>query len=374
MSHETLRRNRYSDIAPWAQSRIHLKVSRGTPDYINASPIALSRSDGLHELQYIATQGPKQTSVDHFWQMVWHECGDVAVVVMLTRLTEGTKEKCFQYYPTNDEHASRLAQARQTAPAARTLSPQSRTSSSSRISGSDLSTATQPTMQLKLTSDDGEEALGSVTLIDITWDEPSQAAVRKLSLVRGDESRIVYHLLFSGWPDFGVPQGRDRAALINLIRLSNEKNDYEQENSPRIVHCSAGVGRTGTFIALEHLLGELEQGTYDDWKEVSKQVSEHQPDNASAIDMSTWPDPVFDAVAQLREQRPVMVQSPVQFAFIYEIVADEWLKRKKKILEEKRLMAERSPKAVRLGKGLKKMLHLGRDKSAGANGNTSTQG
>lgn len=375
LSHETFRRNRYTDITPWAQTRIRLKVSPGTPDYINASPISLLRSNGLHELQYIATQGPKQNGVDHFWQMVWHECGDVAVVVMLTKLSEGMKEKCFPYYPTSDEQASRLNRARQTTPAAsRTISPPSRTSTSPRVSASDLSTATQPTIQLALTSDDGEEISGSVTLIDSTWDEASQAMVRKLSLVRGDESRIVYHLFFSGWPDFGVPQGRDRAALMNLIRLSNAKNDNEQEKSPRVVHCSAGVGRTGTFIALEHLLGELDQGAYDSLDELAKQESDHRPSGELAEKMSTWPDPIFDAVARLREQRPVMVQSQVQFAFIYETVAEEWLKRKKRLLEEKKLMAEPSPKSARLSRGLKKMLHLGREKPASASSDTNTQG
>ena len=118
----TISRNRYANVQPWDAVRVKLDPAIDGSDYINASPIVLQSrrlktktskstktpqsSDlalGENVSRYIATQGPKNGQFFHFWQMVMQEtCGDVGVVIMLTRLSEGNREKCAQYYPAQE--------------------------------------------------------------------------------------------------------------------------------------------------------------------------------------------------------------------------------------------------------------------------------
>ncbi|MCJ1436930.1 hypothetical protein MMC27_006313 [Xylographa pallens] len=263
---DTKTRNRYADIWPWANSRVHLKVPEGECDYINASPISISSSKDSTETRYIATQGPKELNIHHFWQMIWHETNHVGVIVMLTQLAEGPREKCHQYYPD---------------------------------------VADRNGFSLQWTTETGEECKGTVKATELTFDEASKTTIRKLLLSYGDESKIVWHLLFLGWPDYGVPENQDRDALLALIKLSRTKN--EDSDSPRIIHCSAGVGRSGTFIALEHLLAELDAGTLDE--------------------VSNTDDIIHDTVNKLREQRMTMVQSEIQYLLLYELLREQYRKR-----------------------------------------------
>lgn len=119
----------------------------------------------------------------------------------------------------------------------------------------------------------------------------------------GKGSLKTWHLLFEGWPDFLVPEGANREALINLITLSREKN-LDNSSNPRVVHCSAGVGRSGTFIALDWLLQELEEGGLDD--------------------LGDDEDPVTNVVSLLRKQRMMMVQGEAQFNFLYDVIRERW--------------------------------------------------
>ena len=92
------------NVEPFAQNRIKLRVAEGVSDYINASPIQLGKR------RYIATQGPKDTSVNHFYRMVTSELKSPAVVVMLTQTHEAGREKCFQYYPLSKEESPLVIQ------------------------------------------------------------------------------------------------------------------------------------------------------------------------------------------------------------------------------------------------------------------------
>ncbi|KAL8951888.1 MAG: hypothetical protein Q9222_002163 [Ikaeria aurantiellina] len=258
-------RNRYQNVQPWEKSRIRLQVPAGTSDYINASPIALTDPRTGASFFYIATQGPKQTSLSHFWHMIWQQTSDVAVIIMLTPTAENGREKCFQYFPLNDRSDEVF------------LDPVEATESASS---------------------------GTLKLSEQYFHDASKSTVRRLSLSFGGHSKVVWHMLFSGWPDFEVPQNEDRAALFQLLRMSVEKNT--DVSNPRIVHCSAGVGRSGSFIALEYLLAQIESGAIAEMKEEE--------------------DPIYDVVNQLREQRMTMVQSEVQYAFLYEVVRQEFIK------------------------------------------------
>jgi protein-tyrosine phosphatase len=265
-SQEARSRNRYSNIAAWERNRVRLNVPEETCDYINASPINLrSRKDGSLK-RYIATQGPKEGQLNHMWRMIWQETSEVAVVVMLTKTYELGRDKCFQYFPDNDPTPWNIR-------------------------------------------DDGEFGDGfeaTVTLVEKKKDVKSACTVRKLLMTVGEKKKIVWHLFFKGWPDYNVPEGDDKSALMELIKLANEKNTGP--DNPLIVHCSAGVGRSGTFITLDHFIRDIDAG---------------------AIPLGERGDLVFETVNQLREQRMYMVQSEVQFQFIYTVLRERYQRRSK---------------------------------------------
>ncbi|KAE8390526.1 protein-tyrosine phosphatase-like protein [Aspergillus alliaceus] len=270
---EVKARNRYLNVQAWANSRVHLRVNDGECDFINASPIALTDSVSQEERRYIATQGPKVGNISHFWHMVFHETKEVGVIVMLTQTFESGREKCSQYFPLNADNPLILLRENESDPFVSNENHQIRE----------------------------ENIVGQVALLETTFDESSRSEIRKLRLTLGMESKVVWHYLFAGWADYSKPEGDDRSALLHLIEQSGAKSSPD---NPRIVHCSAGVGRTGTFIALDHLLLELQSG---------------QLLQVTGPDV----DPVFETVNQMREQRMMMVYNEMQLQFIYEVLREQ---------------------------------------------------
>jgi protein-tyrosine phosphatase len=262
-------RNRYVNVDPYQCNRVHLQVPEGHFDYINASPIVLTTTKSETELKYIATQGPKADSWSHIWRMIWQENQSPAVIVMLTQTHEANREKCYPYYPQS---------------------------------------LSNPDMRINEHDEFQDGFIHNLHLTSYTTDDEARTQVREIDMTTddGSESRKIWHLLFAGWPDFSVPEGDDRAGMLKLIDISRSKNTDNSTN-PRIVHCSAGIGRSGTFIALDWLMQELEEGALDD-----------VPDNE---------DPILTVVEKLRDQRFGMVQSKVQFQFIYEVLREQWRER-----------------------------------------------
>lgn len=261
--------NRYANVDPYQGNRVKLDVPEGSLDYINASPVVLESTKTGEPIKFIATQGPKGDSFAHFWRMLWKENQDPAVVIMLTQTYETGREKCYPYYPQ---------------------------------------TLDSPELFINEQDEFGDGFQHILTLVSRTDDESARTEVREIDMISTDdsESRKTWHLLFAGWPDFSVPEGADRAALLKLVDMSRDKNGDNASN-PRIVHCSAGIGRSGTFIALDWLMQELDEGSLDD-----------VPDTT---------DPVVFCIESLRDQRAGMVQSKNQFLFLYDTIRERWRER-----------------------------------------------
>ncbi|PQE05608.1 tyrosine phosphatase 2 protein [Rutstroemia sp. NJR-2017a BBW] len=303
-------RNRYRDVYPWEHHRIHLSSLQF--GYINASPIMLrsaaARGDDEVAENYIATQGPRDNGHDGglFWEMCWQEKAEV--VVMLTRPVEGGIEKCGVYYPETVGEAKRLgdwevkcvAREEERGTVRRTLKLKRVARAPSPVPSS---TGSEKSKEEQV---DGEATKE-------TEQEAPQEKIQPQPLPRPteeepEEERTIHHFLFLNWPDNDVPQSpEDIQSLLTLLNVSRTANNHS--TAPRIIHCSAGVGRTGTFIALDHLSRELEKG---------------QLDNLGKDD-----DPVFDTVKRLRDQRMLMVHRPTQYLMVYSVLREKWEAREK---------------------------------------------
>ncbi|KAM5352016.1 hypothetical protein ACJ41O_004739 [Fusarium nematophilum] len=261
--------DRYINIKPWNHNRIRLQVPANEFDYVNASEVVLaSPSDPKREpLRYIAMQGPTQPSIDYVWRMIAEQMSSPAVIVQLTTMCEGGVIKCHQYFPDDED---------------------------------------QPTWTLNEHDSWGDDWQAQVTYD--SYEELVDGAIEKRKLLMHlkdeEEPRVVWHLLYRRWPDFGVPELEDLDGFFELMRLSRE---LSAPTNPRVIHCSAGVGRTGTFISLEHLMRELELGTFENYDESAE-----------------GPDLVYETVDILREQRVGMVQGKPQYQFIYQVMRKLW--------------------------------------------------
>ncbi|XP_076811797.1 uncharacterized protein LOC143458809 [Clavelina lepadiformis] len=235
-------KNRYTNVIPYDHSRVVLPKANGTDnDYINASFI-----DGYkHKGKFIAAQGPKECTVDDFWRMIWDQ--NVTTIIMVTKLNEGKESKCALYWPQ---------------------------------SGS------------QLYNDLNVVFIGENHLVDYT--------VRKFTIqqVRGDatlsmrRNLMQYH--FTSWPDFGVP--KTPSGMLKFLRKI--KHGSPTGYGAIVVHCSAGVGRTGTFICVDAM--------------VDMMLRENKVD-------------VYGFVSQMRSQRPEMVQTEQQYIFIYQALLEHHL-------------------------------------------------
>ena len=373
--------DRYGNIQPWHNNRIKLQVPEGKIDYINASPIVLpptvlTSADGetsntQEPDRYIAMQGPKRCTADHVWRMAVEQLESPGVIVMLTETHEGDYEKCYQYFPRTPEdppleinerdefgdgfRATVRCAGIEDTPAGdaielrkmiiRVHKPKLRRSMDSKSNGSqskrqtpepETASAEAPNITSPLTQ------MAKETETTLTISEPGGETVGRNSGEEDVEERIIWHFLYKKWPDFGVPDLADLDSFFTLMALSREKN--AGPHNPRIVHCSAGVGRSGTFIALEHLMRELDAGVLENWDErcaaaagASGESSSSTTPSASRTSQEEIMSPtsstkggedndlIFQVVNQLREQRKTMVQAEPQYLFIYQVMRKLWL-------------------------------------------------
>uniref|UniRef100_H3B8P7 protein-tyrosine-phosphatase n=1 Tax=Latimeria chalumnae TaxID=7897 RepID=H3B8P7_LATCH len=234
---ENKSKNRYSNVVPYDSSRVKL-LSQGVlhDDYINANYMPGYNS----KKEFIAAQGPLANTVIDFWRMVWEK--NVHTIVMLTKCVELGRAKCEEYWPSS--------QTRNYGHVAVTMGT--------------------------------ETVLPEWTVRDFV-----------LKNVKTNEKRKIQHFHFTSWPDHGVPETTE--LLINFRHLVREHMKQNLKNAPALVHCSAGVGRTGTFITIDHLIYQIE---YDE-----------------VVD-------IFKIVFNLRMCRPLMVQTEEQYIFLNKCALD----------------------------------------------------
>ncbi|KAK7580127.1 hypothetical protein V9T40_000756 [Parthenolecanium corni] len=191
--------NRYRDVYPYDHSRIIL--SKTEYSYINASYISVEEA----RRKYILTQGPLSNTIHHFWLMVWRE--NSKAIIMLNKLIEKNQSKCCQYWP--------------------------------------VSTSKEAALELP------EVELRVELLRENTFSHYILREIR-LTSTSTDESRQIIQFHYTTWPDFGVP--RSPLAFLKFLRDVRQSDAFGFQYGPPIVHCSAGIGRSGTFCLVDSCL------------------------------------------------------------------------------------------------------------------------
>uniref|UniRef100_A0A674HN45 Receptor-type tyrosine-protein phosphatase S n=1 Tax=Taeniopygia guttata TaxID=59729 RepID=A0A674HN45_TAEGU len=229
-------KNRYANVIAYDHSRVLLSAIEGIPgsDYINANYI-----DGYRKQNaYIATQGALPETFGDFWRMMWEQQG--ATVVMMTKLEERSRVKCDQYWPSRGTETYGLIQ---------------------------------------------------VTLLDTV--ELATYCVRTFALHKNgsSEKREVRQFQFTAWPDHGVPEHPTPfLAFLRRVKTCNPP-----DAGPMVVHCSAGVGRTGCFIVIDAMLERIK--------------------HEKTVD-------IYGHVTLMRAQRNYMVQTEDQYIFIHDALLE----------------------------------------------------
>uniref|UniRef100_A0A3Q3J664 Uncharacterized protein n=1 Tax=Monopterus albus TaxID=43700 RepID=A0A3Q3J664_MONAL len=224
-------KNRFPNIKPYNNNRVKLLSDQGPAgsDYINASFI----SGYLCPNEFIATQGPLPGTVADFWRMIW-ETG-TRTIAMLTQCFEKGRIRCHRYWPEDNKPMSVF---------------------------SDI-----------LISKVSEEVFPDWT-------------VRTLKVEKYGNYILVHHFNYTSWPEHGVPE-----SCSTFIKFVKAVRTHRHDNSTIVVHCSAGVGRTGVFIALDHLIQHIRDHDFVD---------------------------VYGLVAELRSERMCMVQNLAQYIFLHQ--------------------------------------------------------
>uniref|UniRef100_A0A673JGT6 Receptor-type tyrosine-protein phosphatase F n=1 Tax=Sinocyclocheilus rhinocerous TaxID=307959 RepID=A0A673JGT6_9TELE len=229
-------KNRYANVIAYDHSRVVLTPIDGVPgsDYINGNYI-----DGYRKQNaYIATQGPLPETFSDFWRMVWEQ--RTSTIVMMTRLEEKSRVKCDQYWPSR-----------------------------------------------------GTETYGMIQVSMLDTVELATYSVRTFALYKNgsSEKREVRQFQFMAWPDHGVPEyPTPILAFLRRVKACNPP-----DAGPMVVHCSAGVGRTGCFIIIEAMLERMK--------------------HEKSVD-------IYGHVTCMRAQRNYMVQTEDQYIFIHEALLE----------------------------------------------------
>ncbi|XP_077160165.1 tyrosine-protein phosphatase non-receptor type 3 isoform X3 [Paroedura picta] len=230
---QNMDKNRYKDVLPYDITRVILK---GNEDYINANYVNMEIPPAGLVNKYIATQGPLPHTCAHFWQTAWDH--RLSLIIMLTTLTERGRTKCHHYWPDPPDIME------------------------------------YGNFRVKCRSEDCTIAYVFREMV--------------ITNIETEEEHTVTHLQYVAWPDHGVPD--DSTDFLEFVTSVRSKR---VGNEPVLVHCSAGIGRTGVLVAMETAMCLIER---------------NQP---------VYP---LDIVRKMREHRPMMVQTSSQYRFICEAI------------------------------------------------------
>ena len=193
---------------------------------------------------FIATQGPLESTIEDFWTMCYNY--DIKIIVMLCKLDENYKEKCANYWDTNMKNFK-------------------------------------------------------VEKVDETIQLNKEIKMRKFKIWRvggggGGGAKKIFQIHFTCWPDHSIPDNsyNDIVNIINII-------DEFKEDKPVIVHCSAGIGRTGTFISIYNL-----------YHEIMEQINN--------IEKNEIKFSIMNLVRKMKEMRLYLVENQSQYNFLYQFV------------------------------------------------------
>uniref|UniRef100_A0A8C1ZNM6 Tyrosine-protein phosphatase non-receptor type 20 n=1 Tax=Cyprinus carpio TaxID=7962 RepID=A0A8C1ZNM6_CYPCA len=229
---ENKKKNRYKNIVPFDTTRVMLGKDGG---YINANFIKMPVKD--ENFLYIACQGPLPTTLGDFWQMVWEQKSNV--IAMMTQEVEGGKVKCQRYWPDTPRSPEMV----------------------------------DDRLQITLVKDQHLDNF-VIRLIEVKD-------------IQTNEIQRVTHLNYTGWPDHGTPtQPEQLLTFISYMR-------HIHQSGPIITHCSAGIGRSGTLICIDVVLGLISKDADFD---------------------------ISDVVRTMRLQRQGMVQTEEQYIFCYQVI------------------------------------------------------
>eukprot|EP00040_Diaphanoeca_grandis_P018506 m.97323 g.97323 ORF g.97323 m.97323 type:complete len:759 (+) comp26966_c1_seq2:238-2514(+) len=237
--------NRYLDIVPNLSTMVTLPMLNDDPatTYVNANYVQGYSGTTLNPKKFIAAMGPLPTTIDSFWRMIINE--KVQNVVMVTNLFEKGRKKCEKYFPV--QHGQK-------------------------------------------------QSFGEITIVNTTRVQMKGFIFNHLDVTWPGGQTTIKHWWFNTWPDHDVPRDDDgqvyTESLLNLVDAV--KKSETDPNAPVLVHCSAGVGRTGTFISIHS--GQVE------------------------LEMKNETDPL-STIEGLRTQRPAMVQHLSQFYFVHDALA-----------------------------------------------------
>ncbi|VDM11535.1 unnamed protein product [Wuchereria bancrofti] len=250
-------KSRYKDVPCQDKFRVVLRWPGVTDDYIHANYVATP----INEKRFICTQGPMPNSVIDFWHMVVQEESDS--IVMLTNTIEKGLNKCEQYWPNDAGQKSSFGDITISNMAVRALAP--------------------------------DETNVRVCHLKVQWKESGR-----------EKSREIRHYQWINWPDRGVPPCR----LTSMVLLSNIRGTKK----PIVVHCSAGIGRTGAIVAIEYILEKLQQGI---------------------------PCESMDKILkELRNQRPFTIQNDLQYLYVHRVMLFYFIDKYKIFADNDEVMAK----------------------------------
>lgn len=257
-------KNRYRNIPAYDNTRVKL-TGKTAPasDYINANYITLGNR------HYIATQGPKDNTIEDFWDMIIQERSNV--ICMVTGFVEGSNNKCAYYFGAVEKNAKNKSQTQIT--------------------------------------------IGKYTITTILRTIEHNIEERSITISGNGKTHTLTHLWYTAWPDHGVPEN-----TMDLINLSETLDKFTANEDgtpapPPVVHCSAGVGRTGTIIAINHLLS-LNPVPF------TKITKETIAGQVMLENTNTLLELMYDDLVSMREQRSTMIQQAPQYNCVFQTVKD----------------------------------------------------